>query len=193
MPRIQQVLSRYVLMTMACVFLLSGLLRLGPNAGFAADLSDGSAVEDPVPELTKEVINTPRLVELLKDVRAREEKLEKAELKLLEEKQKLDVLKEEIRLNLVALEEAEARLRSTLALADGAAEVDLSNLTKVYENMKPKDAAALFSAMDPKFAAGFLSRMQPVISAAILSGMEPEFSYQISVILAGRNTDVPTE
>ncbi len=42
------------------------------------------------------------------------------------------------------------------SLADVAAENDLQSLTQVYENMKPKDASALFEEMSPEFAAGFL-------------------------------------
>jgi flagellar motility protein MotE (MotC chaperone) len=87
----------------------------------------------------------------------------------------------------------EARLRETLALADGAAEADIERLTAVYQAMKPKDAAALFEAMSPEFASGFLGRMAPESAAAILSGMSAEAAYGISVIVAGRNAGAPTE
>ena len=86
---------------------------------------------------------------------------------------------------------AEEKLNETLARADGASEADLTRLTDVYQSMKPKDAAALFATMAPEFAAGFLGRMRPEASAAILSGMSPENAYTISVILAGRNANVP--
>ena len=76
-------------------------------------------------------------------------------------------------------------------LADGAAEKDIQNLTAVYQAMKPKDAAALFETMSPEFAAGFLGRMPPEAAAAILSGMSSEAAYGVSVIVAGRNAEVP--
>ena len=90
-------------------------------------------------------------------------------------------------------DEAETELEATLALADGAAESDLAKLTRMYEVMKPKEAAALFTEMDPIFAAGFLGRMQPERAAAVLAGMEPKAAYTLSLILAGRNGAVPTE
>ena len=99
----------------------------------------------------------------------------------------------EIDRKMAALEEAEANLRATLALANGAAEEDLARLTDVYANMKPKQAAALFEEMDPNFAAGFLGRMRPDAAAAILAGLTPRAAYTISVVLAGRNADVPKE
>ena len=80
-----------------------------------------------------------------------------------------------------------------LAVAEKAAEGDLSRLTSVYEAMKPKDAAALFEAMEPEFAAGFLGRMRPDAAAGIMTGLSPETAYMISVVLAGRNARAPTE
>jgi flagellar motility protein MotE (MotC chaperone) len=47
--------------------------------------------------------------------------------------------------------------------------------------------------MSPEFAAGFLGRMAPEAAAAILSGMSAEAAYGISVIVAGRNANAPTE
>ena len=81
----------------------------------------------------------------------------------------------------------------TLALADGATEADVARLTTVYEQMKPKESAALFEEMDPTFAAGFLARMRPEAAAGIMAGLSPEAAYTISVVLAGRNGAVPTE
>jgi flagellar motility protein MotE (MotC chaperone) len=94
---------------------------------------------------------------------------------------------------MVQLEAMEAKLAATLALADGAAEADVERLTKVYQAMKPKDAAKLFETMSPEFAAGFLGRMPPESAAAILSGMSAESAYGVSVIVAGRNANVPKD
>ena len=95
--------------------------------------------------------------------------------------------------DLARLEQAEAELRATMAAADKAAEDDIGRLTAVYENMKPDEAAALFQLMEPSFAAGFLGRMRSDAAAAILAGLTPDLAYTISVVLAGRNADVPRE
>ena len=88
---------------------------------------------------------------------------------------------------------AEANLRSLIALAETASEGDIAQLTSVYENMKPKDAAAVFEQMAPQFAAGFLGRMKPDSAARIFAGLQPATAYSISVILAGRNAEAPTQ
>lgn len=103
----------------------------------------------------------------------------------------LSVADAEIEKRLAALTETEAALRATLSLADEASEKDILRLTSVYESMKPKDAAVLFEEMEPNFAAGFLGRMRPDIAAEIMSGLSPQVAYSISVILAGRNANVP--
>ncbi|MCX7565773.1 hypothetical protein OS189_05415 [Sulfitobacter sp. F26169L] len=97
----------------------------------------------------------------------------------------------EIEKRLKDLSETEQSLRATLSLADEASEKDLLRLTALYENMKPKDAATLFEEMDPSFAAGFLGRMRPDVAAQVMAGLSPPTAYSISVILAGRNAEVP--
>lgn len=105
----------------------------------------------------------------------------------------LSLAEQEIQENLEALEKAEKMLAATIATASTAAEDDLSKLTTVYENMKPKEASALFEQMAPDFAAGFLGRMRPDAAAGIMAGLTSGHAYSISVILAGRNANVPSE
>ncbi|KQI69949.1 hypothetical protein AN189_00605 [Loktanella sp. 3ANDIMAR09] len=89
---------------------------------------------------------------------------------------------------LVAAEEA---LSATIAQVDVAAETDVDRLVAVYEGMKPKQAADLFSQMSPDFAAGFLGLMSAEAAAQIMTLVPPEHAYSISVVLAGRNANAP--
>lgn len=82
-------------------------------------------------------------------------------------------------------------MSKALTIADDAAEGDVTRLVAVYENMKPKDATALFAVMDADFAAGFLARMKPEAAAAIMAGLDPKVAYTISAVLAGRNARAP--
>ena len=130
---------------------------------------------------------------LLKTLLARESDVEKREDDVLARENKVEMAKKQLEQQLIALETAEEQLRATIALANSAAEDDLSKLTSVYENMKPKVAAELFEEMDADFAAGFLARMKPDSAASIMTGLTPQKAYSISVVLAGRNADVPTQ
>ncbi|MBS8228016.1 hypothetical protein DYI42_17450 [Vannielia litorea] len=189
-------LGRSVLTTLAVLLIASAVLRLGGGSGAAiarevADRMGGASGEEtpvvagcePAPEITG----------LLTALQARETAVEEREAAVRDELLALQRAREEIAREMAALREAETELEATLALADGAAESDLAKLTRMYEVMKPKEAAALFTEMDPIFAAGFLGRMQPERAAAVLAGMEPKAAYTLSLILAGRNGAVPTE
>lgn len=130
---------------------------------------------------------------MLSALETREERLRDRENRMTMRLRALQLADARIEEKLAALKASEAALRATIALADEAAESDLIRLTSVYENMKPKDAAALFETMDPGFAAGFLGRMRPEAAAGIMTGLSPETAYTISVVLAGRNADVPRD
>lgn len=187
--------SRGALILITGFFLASGLLRLGSGTG--------SAIAREVEALTnneKEETNVPQACEssdgigdLLLAIKQREARVLEQEESLANRLQALGVAEVSMKKNLAALIEAESNLKATMALADTAAEDDLSSLTTVYENMKAKDAVPLFEEMDPQFSAGFLGRMRPDAAASILAGLTPAKAYSISVILAGRNAQVPTE
>lgn len=179
------------LFTLSLLLLASASLRIGLNAGSAWASSGGEepASGEPAPPLDcpqPPAALAAALTEREKQASVRETAIE-------ERKVALDLAEQVIARRLTELEQAESALRETLAVADKAAETDLTQLTEVYQAMKPKDAAALFDGMDPDFAAGFLGRMRPADAAAIMSGMTPEKAYAVSALLAGRNANVPKE
>jgi flagellar motility protein MotE (MotC chaperone) len=181
--------GRGVLWILALFLAASGALRVGSEAGlaFANAAPEAAEAGGVAPGL---VCQEPPAA-LAAALSAREEKVTQSETALAEQLAALDLADKAITGRIAELEAIEAKLRGTLALADGAAEDDLLRLTAVYETMKPKDAARLFEAMTPDFAAGFLGRMRPDAAAAVFSGMSPEASYAVSVILAGRHAEVP--
>ncbi|MCP3970152.1 MAG: hypothetical protein GY717_07515 [Rhodobacteraceae bacterium] len=186
-----------VLWLIALLLLASGGVRLAASTGPAlarevGHLMAGTEAEDdhetPLNCAPQGDIGT-----VLQALQARERELDRREAALADRIAALSLAEQEIARNLAALETAEQELASTLAIADTAAEDDLARLTAVYENMKPKEAAALFEEMAPEFAAGFLGRMRADAAAAVMAGLEAPTAYSISVILAGRNANVPTD
>lgn len=171
------------------LLLTSAIVRIGITAGPAMADSTAASVDENAPI----AIDTADTGSLLAALQAREIRLDERDSQISERMQALDVAETEIEEKLQALIIAEERLSATLALADGASESDLMRLTTVYENMKPKEAAALFTEMAPQFAAGFLGMMRPDVAALIMTELEPEVAYSFSVVLAGRNANVPTD
>lgn len=195
MPRRSWSSGRGALGVIALLLVASGVVRLSTGAGSAIALEIkerakqqmGNAEEPDIVDIT------PDLVVLLEETQSRQQNLDRREAELETRMQTLALIENAVTEDLARLEDAEAKLRATMASADAAAETDIGRLTTVYENMKPAEAAALFQLMEPSFAAGFLGRMRPDAAAAIMTGLEPGLAYSISVVLAGRNANVPRE
>jgi len=192
-PRRRRRNARGILWVIAAAFALSGVLRLAGESGGAIAEGIASAIEGAAPADALERTEPSDIAEVLAALDERETRVAARETALAAREKALQLVEARVQENLVALEAAEAALEATMALASTAAEDDLTRLTNVYENMKAKEAASLFAAMDPQFAAGFLARMRPDSAAAILAGLDPSAAYSISVILAGRNAEVPTQ
>ncbi len=181
--------GRGTLHVIAGLLIASAVARISVQAGPA--LANG-AEDNMIPAAT--TTSSPQETSaLLAAFQARETRLAERESQLRDRMQALRVAELEIEEKLSALRVAEEELSATIALADSAAATDLGQLTTVYENMKPKEAAALFEEMPPQFAAGFLGMMRPDAAALIMTQLEPETAYSFSVVLAGRNANVPTE
>lgn len=178
-----------VLTVISLLMIGSAIIRVGLEAGPALAKSTNAEQTEKKSETTE----TRDVEILLAELLRREERVKQREDKIMEKEKALEIANEAIDMRLATLQEAEESLRATLAVADKAAETDLTQLTDVYQNMKPKDAAALFETMDPTFASGFLSRMPPEAAASILAGLSPDSAYTISVVMAGRNATAPQE
>ena len=180
----------FLLLTSAGLRLLTSadLVLAATDAG--EKINDNNVTQE---QSVQSPITPETLSPILVDLERREKKVQAQEEKIEKRMRALKTADAKIEERLAILRAAEENLRATIALASTAAEDDLARLTAVYENMKPKTAAALFEEMAPEFAAGFLGRMRPDAAAAIMAGMKPESAYTVSTILAGRNANVPTE
>lgn len=179
------------------LMVMSAVVRImGAGQAYAA----GDIAHEAEPVAAESTTETPAAASSMEDnaalldaIRQREARIAEKEAQLENRMQALQLAEKEASERVIAMTAAEESLKSTIALADVAAENDIARLVAVYENMKPKEAAALFSQMTPDFAAGFLGLMNPVIAAQILSLVSPESAYSISVVLAGRNAGIPTK
>lgn len=183
--------AKGVLLTVICLLAASGGLRAISGAGPALAIAQEQAEAVETPDT--EVVSSDALADVLAAIREREDRVATRERVLSDRALALEVAEAEINEKLAELIAAEESLSATLSRAETASQSDISRLTAVYESMKPADAATLFEEMAPEFAAGFIAEMQPEAAAAIMAGVEPTTAYSISVIIAGRNADVPTQ
>lgn len=184
--------ARGVLLILSTFLMASALLRFGDGIGGAFARASEPIEESSTPPA--KACETPEdMKTLLEALQERGRTLEEREAAVRNREQALKLVEQEVGQKITALTSAEEDLRRMIALTENAAENDVAQLTKVYESMKPKQAAALFEEMDPVFAAGFLARMRPNAAADVLAGLSPGAAHGISVILAGRNATAPRE
>lgn len=181
--------GRGALVLIAGLLAVSGIIRVSNGVGQVMALETMPAAKTASAIAGCEA--DPGTAALLAALQGREARLATDEAAIAGRKQALAIADQQIQARLAELLAAEQQLSATLALADTAAEDDLSRLTTVYENMKPKEAAALFEVMEPDFAAGFLGRMRADAAAGVMAGLTPATAYAVSVVLAGRNASVP--
>lgn len=183
--------QKNVLTVVVGLLVLSGGLRFAIGIGPALAVAEGALPAPPSDSVA--FAPEPEIEPLLAALQAREARVTARETAIDDRLIALTAAEEELGKRLAELEQAEASLLAALALSETANDADITRLTAVYENMKPADAAGLFEQMEPAFASGFLVRMRPEAAAAIMAGLDPQTAYSVSVIIAGRNANAPTE
>jgi flagellar motility protein MotE (MotC chaperone) len=83
-----------------------------------------------------------------------------------------------------ALKAQRQALETVLARVEEGTEVEVARLVKIYESMKPKEAARIFEAMPADIAAGFIRRMNESKSALVMGRLNAEHAYAITLAMA---------
>jgi len=86
-----------------------------------------------------------------------------------------------------ALKELQAKIEGLLTQYDEKQEARLKSLVKIYESMKPKDAARIFKELDGEILLDVVERMREAKAAPILAQLDPEQAKRITVDLAQRH------
>ncbi len=87
---------------------------------------------------------------------------------------------------LAELKAIEAKIGALLKQHDTEQAAKLKNLVKIYENMKPKDAAAIFEKLDLPIVLDVIEGMRVQKSGAILAQMDPARAEKVTSAIADR-------
>lgn len=90
---------------------------------------------------------------------------------------------------LVAVQQRLQGLENSLKERD---EANWTGLVKLYEGMKPREAAAIFNSLEKSVLIEILDRMKPVKASPILASMDAERARQVTADLATRRTVATT-
>ncbi len=121
--------------------------------------------------------------ELLKQLSARREQLDKRERDMNTREALIKVAEQRVDQKIREMETLRAQLQSMVNQASGAQQAQMDNLVKIYETMKPKEAAKIFEALEMPVLLGVVKRMKPQRTAAVMAELPPEKAKDLTVAI----------
>lgn len=145
----------------------------------------------PAPDMIAEQAGLSQYeIQVLRTLSDRREQLDAREVSL--DTRELTISAAESRLNdqISELERLETSIQSLLGELDDRNDEQLASLVKLYENMKPKDAARIVNTLDDQLMLSIADRMKPANMAAILADMDIERARTLTTLMA-QKTEPP--
>lgn len=93
---------------------------------------------------------------------------------------------------IVELKAIEGRIEAMFGKRGEQEEAQLAGLVKMYETMKPTDAAEIFNTLEQGVLIDVMGRMKPAKAAPVLAAMNPERAQEVTVELA-KQFEMPAE
>jgi len=121
--------------------------------------------------------------ELIKQLAERRDQLEKRNKSLDSREALIKVAELRIDQKMKEMETLRAQLQTMVNQLSAAQQTQIDNLVKIYETMKPKEAARIFETLELPILLGVVQRMKPARTAAVMAEMNPEKAKEITVAL----------
>ncbi len=122
-------------------------------------------------------------MELFQDLTARRKKIEERERELSVREALLKAAEQELSQKYDELVSLRTEIKDLLVVQTEEEEKRTASLVKIYEGMKPKDAARIFNTLDLDVLLNVVSKMSERKSAPILASMEPERARTVTIML----------
>lgn len=123
-------------------------------------------------------------VEILQRLSKRREELDSREKELKEQENILALTEQRIDKKIAELKDLKSQTETILAEYNKKEDEKVKSLVKMYENMKPKDAAEIFETLDNTTILLIVNKMKEAKAAPILALIKPEKSKEITVEFA---------
>jgi flagellar motility protein MotE (MotC chaperone) len=125
-------------------------------------------------------------VDQLQNLQSRREELDAREREMRLEEDLLKVTEKRIEEKITELKQIEATIQELLKKHDAQEEKKLQSLVKMYEAMKPKDAARIFENLDMNILIQVVERMKERRVAPVMAAMQSESAKKLTTELATR-------
>jgi flagellar motility protein MotE (MotC chaperone) len=143
----------------------------------AAASEDRTGLDDPT-------LFTQSEIDLLQQLADRREKLEQRGRELDRREALLTAAETRIDKKIEELRGLEKTIEGLVKKHDAQEEANMQSLVKIYENMKPKDAARIFEQLDLDTLLEVAERMKERKLAPVMAKMDPEKAKQVTVELS---------
>lgn len=160
-------------------------LPLLAQIGRAVELPLRISAEASAPDLLQGCGDIPEVVQLVNELRIRENRVQKYLEAIDRREADIKTAETTLRERLTALQAAQTT-RPRKANPEAVAE-DITRLIAVYDQMAPKDAAAVISALPPAFASEILMRVSPETGARIMAAVAPEQAAILTTHMGARS------
>jgi flagellar motility protein MotE (MotC chaperone) len=126
-------------------------------------------------------------IELLQSLNGRRKEIEKREREFELREKTLAAAERSLVERIDELRHLKAEVEGLLNQYDEDQEARLRSLVKIYENMKPKDAARILASLQGDILLDVIERMREAKAAPILAQLDPAKAQRVTVELAERN------
>jgi flagellar motility protein MotE (MotC chaperone) len=140
---------------------------------------DGGASDDPRRFTLSEI-------RLLQALSKRRKTLEKRERQLAQRQALLKAAEQQLVSRRAELLDIKQKVEQLLKLANKKEMKRINNLVKIYENMKPRDAAVIFNGLEHAVLLEVVERMKVRKVAPVIGAMDPNKARRVTKSLAGR-------
>lgn len=129
---------------------------------------------------------TPQDIKVLESLFDYREKLKQKAKEVIQHEDQLKIVESRIQQQLVELKRIQGEIKALLDTHDEQEEKKLVLMVKIYESMKPDQAAQIFNTLPEERVLALLKRMREAKSAAIMANMNPSQASYLTDKLLGQ-------
>jgi flagellar motility protein MotE (MotC chaperone) len=129
---------------------------------------------------------TPQEIEILQSLAQRRDDLDKRAAEIDRHEALLQATEQRIDEKIARLQQMEGKINEAFKKEDQKDEAKIKSLVRIYETMKPKEAARIFEQLDLPVLLDVLEQMKELKTAPILAAMDPAKAKAVTLALAAR-------
>lgn len=131
---------------------------------------------------------SPVSMEMFKDMAVRREEMDKRERDLATREALLQAAEQELERKYQEMDALRSEIKKLLEEQSEEEKARITSLVKIYEGMKPKEAARIFDTLDLDILVSVASKMSERKLSPVLASMNPDRAKTLTIMLAEQKT-----